>query len=463
MTQKQPSLIDTIFSILEGMFSRLGTWVNELLLHYWSDYGLSYAVRWLTLIGIFGSFSLIFTKGLQDPRLVLLMFIGFFYTFVAAARYLMDLYELPNFRTAANYLAACSLLPWKLPEIKVANGKLVLKEDEINLIDRIGGPGIIKVDGKSVVLIERLHTYTKVLVEGKHKIERNEFIRDVVSLEEQHCRIEDVEGMTVDGIRVRVHNIFARYQLKEKRTKPKSKKEDKDSDENIFDQMMKKLLKTWNDFIKWLTMQSEPPKDKVFNEAMVKLSDNRVVSAAGLMSINDSIEKILAGAIQLYINQHTIDQIITPEEYDGDSRKALKEALKSLDVVKQLADIGFVLVGDPQLGELEFPDTSVNKFRLGRWKEFKKGEIKVLEAQGQAYELSRQDAVRSQTQVEMIRGILSALEDLNIEDAEDLDALIQFRTAQILDMWSGLYHSDTGDDPTIRSLIRRRDQEDEEE
>ena len=225
MTQKQPSLIDTIFSILEGMFSRLGTWVNELLLHYWSDYGLSYAVRWLTLIGIFGSFSLIFTKGLQDPRLVLLMFIGFFYTFVAAARYLMDLYELPNFRTAANYLAACSLLPWKLPEIKVANGKLVLKEDEINLIDRIGGPGIIKVDGKSVVLIERLHTYTKVLVEGKHKIERNEFIRDVVSLEEQHCRIEDVEGMTVDVIRVRVHNIFARYQLKEKRTKPKSKKE----------------------------------------------------------------------------------------------------------------------------------------------------------------------------------------------------------------------------------------------
>ena len=449
MTQKQTNPITT--------------WVNELLLQFWSDHGLSYAVRWLIIIAIFVSSSLFFTKAIEDPRLVLLILIAFMYTFVSAARYLKDLYELPNLRMALEYLAGCAFFPSMLPKISVANGKVKLKEDEVNLIDRSGGPGTITIDGKSVVLIERLNTYTKVLTEGIHKVERNEFIRDVVSLEEQHCKIEQVEGMTVDGIRVRVHNIFARYQLKEKRTKPKPKKETKDSEDNFVDQLMKQLMKLWDDSIKWLTMKAEEPKDKIFNEAMVKLSDNRVVSALGLMSINDSVEMILAGAIQLYINQHTIDQIITPDEYDGDSRKALKEALKSFNVVKQLAEIGFVLVGDPQLGELEFPDSSVNKFRLGRWKEYKKGEIKVLEAQGQAYELSRQDAVRSQTQVEMIRGILSALEDLNIEDAEDLDALIQFRTAQILDMWSGLYHSETEDDPSIRSLIRRRDQEDEEE
>ncbi|HSG24612.1 MAG TPA: hypothetical protein VLA32_00725 [Anaerolineales bacterium] len=449
MTQKQTNPITT--------------WVNELLLHFWSDYGLSYAVRWLSLIAIFLSSTLFFTTAVREPRLVLLILIAFIYTFVSAARYLKDLYELPDLRMALEYLLGCSLFPSLLPKISVANGKVLLKEDEVNLIDRSGGPGTIAVDGKSVVLIERLNTYTKVLSEGIHKLERNEFIRDVVSLEEQHCKIENVEGMTVDGIRVRVHNIYARYQLKEKRTKPKPKIVKKDSEDNFIDDLMKSLEKQWDNFYHWLTMKSEEPKDKIFNEAMVKLSDNRVVAAKGLMSINDSVERILAGAIQLYINQHTIDQIITPEQYDGDSRKALKEALKSLSVVKQLAEIGFVLVGDPQLGELEFPDTSVNKFRLGRWKEYKKGEIKVMEAHGQAYELSRQDAVRSQTQVEMIRGILSALEDLNIEDAEDLDALIQFRTAQILDMWSGLYHSDTKDDPSIRSIIRRRDQEDEEE
>jgi len=449
MTQKQTNPITT--------------WVNELLLHFWSDYGLSYAVRWLILIAIFGSSTLFFTKAIQEPRLVLLVLIAFMYTFVSAARYLKDLYELPDLRMALEYLAGCAFFPSLLPKINVANGKVKLKEDEVNLIDRSGGPGTITVDGKSVVLIERLNTYTKVLAQGKHKIERNEFIRDVVSLEEQHCKIEVVEGMTVDGIRVRVHNIYARYQLKEKRSKPIPPNGGPPNDDNFIDRLMKNLIKLWDDFYNWLTMKSEEPKDKVFTEAMVKLSDNRVVSAKGLMSINESVERILAGAIQLYINQHTIDQIITPEEYDGDSRRALKEALKSLNVVKQLAEIGFVLVGDPQLGELEFPDTSVNKFRLGRWKEYKKGEIKVLEAQGKAYELSRQDAVRSQTQVEMIRGILSALEDLNIDDAEDLDALIQFRTAQILDLWSGLYHSDTQDDPSIRSIIRRRDQEDEEE
>jgi len=225
MTQKQTNPITT--------------WVNELLLHFWSDYGLSYAVRWLSLFAIFISSTLFFTTAVQEPRLVLLILIAFIYTFVSTARYLKDLYELPDLRMALEYLLGCSLFPSLLPKISIANGKVLLKEGEVNLIDRSGGPGTITVDGKSVVLIERLNTYTKVLAEGKHKLERNEFIRDVVSLEEQHCKIENVEGMTVDGIRVRVHNIYARYQLKEKRTKPQAKKVDKDSEDNFIDDLMK--------------------------------------------------------------------------------------------------------------------------------------------------------------------------------------------------------------------------------
>ena len=389
--------------------------LNELLFEFWSDHGLSYVARWGVMAMIFGASTLFFGVALQRPWFILLIGIAFIYSFISAARYLKDLYELPELNLAIEYLAACSFFPRLRPTIAVSNGKLMLGADQINLIDRTGGPGTVFVDTNNVVLLEKLYGYSNVYPEGQHHIQRNEFIRDVVSLDEQHCPLEVVEALTVDGIRVRVNQIHVRYKVRQR------------------------------------------PGD------IVKLNNNRLVDESGLMSMNDTVKGIVAGAIQRYINQHTIDQIITPEDHYGDSRQALKEELNGVEVRNQMMAIGVYMVGKPQLGALEFPDTSVDKFRLGKWKEVKKGEIKVLEAEGKAYELSRQDAVRSQTQVEMIRGIMTALEDLQIDDARDLDALIQLRTAQILDIWSGLYNSDSKEDPSIRSFLRQRDKKDEED
>ncbi len=390
--------------------------LNDLLFELWSDHGLSYVARWVVTLMIFGVSTLFFGFALQRPWFILLIAIAFFYSFISAARYLKDLYELPELGMAIEYLAACSYLPNLRPKILITNGKMIVGEDEINLVDRIGGPGIVRVDSKNVVLFEKLYGYSNVYGEGIHDIHRNEFIRDVLTLDEQHCPLEMVEAITVDGIRVRVNQIHVRYRLRQR-----------------------------------------------LRNALKNLSDNRLVSETGLLSMNDTVKGIIAGAIQRYINQHTIDQIITPEDHDGDSRQALREELTGIEVRNQMMSIGVDLVGTPQLGALEFPDTSIDKYRLGRWKETQKGEIKVLEAEGKAYELSRQDAVRSQTQVEMIRGILTALKDMQIDDTRDLDALIQFRTAQILDMWSGLYNSEAKDDPSARNLLRSRDKEDEEE
>lgn len=389
--------------------------LNDLLHELWSDHGLSYVARWGILLAIFGTSTLFFVVALQRPWFILLIVIAFIYSFISAARYLKDLYELPDLSTAIEYLAACSFLPNLRPTIRASNGKLALSEDQVNLIDRMGGPGIINVDSNNMVLLEKLYGYSNVYPAGNHEIQRNEFIRDVISLDEQHCPLDMVEAITIDGIHVRVNQIHVRYKLRGRRGD------------------------------------------------IVNFTNNRLVDENGLLSMNDTVKAIIAGAIQRYINRHTIDQIITPDDHYGDSRQALKVELHGAEVRNQLRDIGVFMVGGPQLGALEFPDTSIDKYRLGKWKETKKGEIKVLEAEGKAYELSRQDAVRSQTQVEMIRGIMTALEDLQIDDARDLDALIQLRTAQILDIWSGLYSSDSKDDPSIRSFLRRRDKKDEED
>ena len=131
------------------------------------------------------------------------------------------------------------------------------------------------------------------------------------------------------------------------------------------------------------------------------------------------------------------------------------------EVREQLKKIGVELETPVDLGTFEFPDAPIDKYRLGKWKEIKRGEIKVMEAEGEAYELSRQDAVRSRTQAEMIQGIIQALNDLNITNVDDLDTLIQLRTAQILDTWSGLYSSRDADDSYLERFFRGEEEEDE--
>jgi len=388
---------------------------------FWSDYQLAYVIRLVVVGAVLAATSAFLWLAIQRPWFVLLMLLAFAYSYISAGRYLKDLYELPDLGVAIEYLAACSFFPSMRPKIKVSNGKLVTKDDEINIIERIGGPGIVIVENKNVVLFEKLTGYSQVVGEGKQHIHRYEFIREAMSLDEQHCPLDVVEAKTVDGIRVRVNQIHIRYKLRER--------------ENL-----------------WTTAIGETIDGEAYRNAIKNLSDNRLVSESGLLSLDSTVKGIIAAAIQRYINQHTIDQIITPEDQNVDSRQALKAELEGAEVRRQLMAIGARLVG-MQLGAFEFPDTPIDKFRLGKWKETKRGEIKVLQAQGDAYELSRQDAVRSQTQVEMIRGIISALEDLRIDDVRDLDALIQFRTAQILDMWSGLYQSKSDDDPSVMHFI----------
>jgi hypothetical protein len=279
-------------------------------------------------------------------------------------------------------------------------------------------------------MFERLTGYSRVVSQGTHEINRYEFIRDVISLDVQHYQLKKVEAISVDGIRVRVNEINIQYKLRER--------------ENL-----------------WTTTMGKALDGTAFHGAMKNFSDNRLVSAEGILTMQETVSGIIAGAIKRYINHHTLDQIITPEG-DTDARQALKDVLYGQEVRQQLTNVGVRLLTGIQLGAFEFPDTGIDEFRLSRWREIKKGEIKVLKAEGDAYQFSRQDAVRSQTQAEMIRGIITALEDLHLEDTRDLDALIQIRTAQILDMWSGLYKSDIKNPPKLDNLLRDRDSDKED-
>jgi hypothetical protein len=405
------------------------TAINDILFWLFSDDQWSYYARFLLLFVAFvASFITLY---FLDWRYWLLIPVAFIYSYLSAARYLKDLYELPDLQDALNYLLACSLSRNSRPSVYVDKGKLELRRDDVNLIDRIGGPGELGVNPGNLVLFEKLTGLSRVVGGGKHDIHRFEFVKEVVSLDEQYQPLKNVEAVTVDGIRVRVSLIHIRFKLRER-----------ESD--------------------WAQTYGEALRGDAYRGAVKNFAYNRLVSEEGFMTLNQMVRDIIERAVKKYINRHTIDQIITPDNRMVDSRQALKNELNGPEVRAQMKDIGARLVG-LELGAFEFPDAPIDHYRLGKWKETKRGEIKVLEAEGRAYELSRQDAVRSKTQAEMIQGIINALEDLRLDDVEDLDALIKIRTAQILDTWSGLYSSDQKNSQNISRYLRGNDQEDERE
>ena len=404
------------------------TALNDMLFWLFSDKGEAYVIRLLLLLvtliasGIFLYFI--------DIRYWALIPLAYLLSFVSAARYLNDLYELSDLGLAFNFLLSAALSPGARQSITVANGQLRSRAGEINLIELIGGPGILYVQPGNLVLLEKLTGLSRVVGAGAHELRRYEFVREVVNLELQHYTLTDVTGITVDGIPVQISDINIRFRLR---------------------RSMRSMDGLYDDGV----------DGRIYWEAVRNQASNRLVLDNELLSLQEMVRLIVEDAVKKYINRHTIDQILTPDDRTRDSRQALKDELMTQEVREQLKKIGVELENPVDLGTFDFPDAPIDKYRLGKWREIKRGEIKVIEAEGKAYELSRQDAVRSRTQAEMIQGIILALEDLNIQNVDDLDTLIKLRTAQILDTWSGLYTSEDADDSYLKRFFRDEEEGDE--
>lgn len=410
--------------------------IRYLVEFFFSERTLAYVVRILVLVaGLFGVILVFFSlnevyEWMVWWKFVLVVVLAFLFSYFTAARYVLDLYELSSFYDALQYHMICSFFGFFPPVVSVSKGRLKIKPDEVNLVDRIGGPGEVKIKDNSIVMFEKLTGLSKVVGKGDHPISRYEFIKEVVSLDEHRTRVQDVQAMTLDGIPLRVKEIEVRFKLREREPD-------------------------------WMRDRGNTVEGESYVEAVRNYAYNRRVSEEGFLSMYQMIDRVITVAAERYINRHFVDQIVTPADLRRDSRQAFKEALSGPEVRAAMKQIGARLIG-LELGPFEFPDAPIERYRLGKWRESKRGEIRVLEAESKAFELARQDAIRSRTQAEMIKGILTALDDLQIKDAKDMDALIKLRTAQILDTWAGLYRSRTEEKFDIDRYDDRKSDGDEE-
>ena len=321
---------------------------------------------------------------------------------LAGARYLQDIYELEEFRQAIHYLTA-ALFGIGYPRLSIDNGNKKLDAKEINLIDKIGGPGYLTIAPGNVVLFEKLHGISNVRDAGHHFIPRNETIKEIASLEDQHGYLESMLVTTKDGIRVNVSEIHYHYRLRAGRQA--------------------------GDYTK-----RKPEKPYPFSvQAVRNMTYNRTVRENGITPWHDAVRLVVDGAISDYISQHKFDYLTTPHFHEDDPRLEIAKRLNSPGTRQRLKGLGAELLWF-DIGHIEPVNKEVSDQKVGTWQARWIGNASVQRAIGEARLQANQELGRAEAQSEILVSILHSLDTVGLkDDPKNLRNIILLRTSQLLE------------------------------
>ena len=350
----------------------------------------------------------------------LLAAIGFFFipviplaiVLIHGSLYLQDIYELGDFSKAFNYLIH-ALFGFEGESLKISGGKKILNEGEVNTLDRIGGPGVIKVEPGNAVILETLLAPSRILGAGEHVISRNELIKDVVNLEECHGRIAEMVVSTQDGIDVKVCDIEFRFRI---------------------DQVVK------NDG--HLRTPSNPYPFSV--RAVYNLAYGRSIGADGkLGDWTKAVEGTVRGIISEHISSHELDALISPSAIEKHPLEALHDKFYQNRSKFKGAGANLLWVN---VGSLSVVEEDIDEQRYNVWSARQSGSAKVMRAQGESENISSRERGRAEGQVVLLKSIAQALNDIHIGEKDDeartaknLWNIVLARTAQILESMTSIY------------------------
>lgn len=333
--------------------------------------------------------------------------------FYIGAKYLQDLYEAPRVQHTWKYLFA-TIFGMDIPKLKISGGKTIPKDD-FNLIECIGGPGILQIGRDNVVTLETLQTQKNILVAGERPIARFEFVKDILSTEEQYGKIEKIETLTADGIQVSIYNVQFRFRI-----------------DGSFKQ-------SENDF---------QAKDYIPSKrAVIKLAYHRPVGIDGNPPFwTNAVSGTVTSIVREHVNGACLDELIAPQDIDGHSLDRLRRKFTSSQVHDRFKNMGIKFISC-NIGEISVTSADIDKERLKAWFVKQAGVIKVIRAQGNAESFASHERGRTEGQAMLLRSIAHALQDIGVkgDDAvsirKNLRNILLTRTAQILESRTSVYHT----------------------
>lgn len=318
--------------------------------------------------------------------------------------YVRDVYELPRLRMSIRYLLAAAFALVH-PHLSIRNGKKAVKEGELNLLETIGGPGYVNVGPGSIVLLERLTAPSNVYGAGVHYITRQERIKQIATLEDQHGNIEAVAATTKDGIGIIIRDIQYRYRLRTGRQ--------------------------LGDYT-----ERKPEAPFPFSvQAMRNLTYQPTVTVDGITPWHDLVRINITGAISDYIYKHDIDFLTTPREQEElDPRAEIHKQLFSASTRERLRRVGAELLW-VDIGHFDVAVEAVDEQRISTWQSSWIGKATVERAYGEAQRQAYEELGRAEAQAEILMNILHSMNQamLSKEPSDEIRRLILERTAKLLE------------------------------
>ncbi len=334
------------------------------------------------------------------PPLIVIVFV-----FIAGAFYLMDVYKLEHFRDALNYILA-SMFAYGYPSLEIDEGIKQVNAKEVNLIERVGGPGFVHVEPGNAAMFRDLRHFTAEQSNTTYFLSPFETVAQTITLDDQQIIKDDIPAMTRDGIKVLVQGINIRYRIKTRER------------EGI------PIRRSIN----------EPyPVD---NTAMQRMAANTSVTAKGPESWDVTISRIVVGAITDFVSAHTIDALTTPNCDPANPRLELRNELMYRSIKRALDTNGaeLIMVG---AGHLHIVDERVDTERANAWAVPWMGESRASRELAKAKQEAYQTLGRAEAHAETVLSMMDALRDVSFTATTPLDVrrLLLMRTGQLLESY----------------------------
>ncbi|MBN2550586.1 MAG: hypothetical protein JXB15_15585 [Anaerolineales bacterium] len=329
---------------------------------------------------------------------------------LSGAGYIQYTYGLKRYSHALQYFLAV-LFGINYPYLRVRDGVKQVDLDEENLIDVIGGPGILVIQPGSAVLLESYTGKVRALGSGRHFITRQERIKEVFTLEEQGSRVEKLSAMTRDGIQVDAREVRYRYRLI-REGEPSA------------------------------SVSPAMHSPYAFSEqAALNMAYNRVMNDREVLSWQSGIENAINSGITDYISAHTVDELTAPEESGIDPRSEIQARIKFGSVRERLLERGTELIWI-DIGHFDVADKQVAEQRVSSWQARWAVETETARTRTDAQRLIYREMGRAKGQVDMLNSIVDALKDF--ESSEDpqqhMRKVALVRIAQLIDAMRDQVH-----------------------
>jgi len=325
---------------------------------------------------------------------------------IAGALYVQDVYALPFFKNAMEYVIS-SMFGLSYPTLVIDKGEKQIGKSEINLIDQIGGPGYVMIEPGNAAMFRKLRGPSTAKVSETIFLEPFERLASAINLDEQHGSKDVLPAMTRDGIKVLIKDIHYRFRVKQ---------EEQDGE----------------------VVRRSLDNPYPFSErAIQNMTFNLMVQKDGLESWRAAIARSVTGTISDYVSSQPIDKLTAPRTSEFNTRLEVKSEFFVEGMKRRLAGLGAELLW-VDVGHIEIEDESIDELRTNLWSAEWAGDASEVRAYGDAIRQAYQELGRAEAQADLIMSIAGALENARPDgdSRENIRKLLLARTAQLLNAMS---------------------------